>query len=347
MRPIARLTFRSAFFLALPGAAAVAVACGDDATSSELGALDAGGNAPLLQDARAGNADSGPPVSTMRFAHLAPGVGPVDFCYEAARGGPAVGPVLGGGIRLDAGADADADAAPPPEPEPGDADVDAAAPSQRALYRSVTKYRNLETAGALTFSIVAAGSTSCANPLAEGAVTLDPGKLSTVALLGRQGDGGMELEVVAFTDDRKTESDKARVRVIHAALGRSGRPALGAFAASAVGASVVALASRVEPGKAAAPAIDAGLDDLGYASAAPLPDPVAFEVEPIALDSGAPAALWRSVAGPLELRGDSLHTAFVLSAHDDPGLEDEPWLEVLWCSDTTTSGDQTTCIRLR
>ena len=45
---------------------------------------------------------------------------------------------------------------------------------------------------------------------------------------------------------------------------------------------------------------------------------------------------WLSASGDLGLRGGSLHTGFVLSADEQP-------FEVLWCTDTSTSGDRTTC----
>lgn len=338
--------FRSAFALAIALAAAAGFvgACGEDAESSELGALDDAGSGPLIQDARALGDGGGPAVSTMRFAHVAPGIGAVDFCYQAARGGAAIGPVLGGGLRLDAGGDAAVDA------DPADGEADAGGAPRRAVYRSVTKYLSLETAGAIAFTIVAAGSTSCANPLLQAVVTLDPGKLATVVLFGAPADGGVELSLASFTDGRKTEPDTARVRVIHAALGRPGRPAAGPLAAYAVGAIAVPLAPRVEARRAASANADAGIDELGYVSSSPLPNPAALALDPLPNDAGVdggPTKRWVSAATDIDLRGDSLHTAFVLSARAEDDSLEAPWFEVLWCADTTTSGVETSCAHVR
>jgi hypothetical protein len=267
----------------------------------------------------------------MRFAHLAPAIGAIDFCYRDAKTSSFVGPVLGGGGATDAGPSAsdageDADAA---GEDAGVADAapvidDGGAPS--IAFRGVSTYQTLEAAGPLTIGIVAGGASSCAERILEQDVTLDTGKLSTVVLLGTPGaDGGDALAIVAFTDDRETIADKARVRVVNAAAGAE------AIAARALGAQEVVLADEVLPRHAATASVATSVDALGYATVSPVPPPAAIALGP-AKDAGGPT--WQSGTTDLGIVGGSLHTAFVLAG--------SPYA-VLWCTDTSTSGARTTC----
>jgi hypothetical protein len=85
------------------------------------------------------------------------------------------------------------------------------------------------------------------------------------------------------------------------------------------------------------------VDSLGYATLEPVPSPAQLAVgaaaSPMASDASSDS--WVSQAGSLDLRGGSLHTGFVLS-----GGEAQPF-EVLWCTDTSTTGDVTTCALVR
>ncbi|MBX3220253.1 MAG: DUF4397 domain-containing protein [Labilithrix sp.] len=336
-----RFTLRLAFVLGLALALVVATSCGDDGASRDL---DSAGNgrAPIPQDAQASDADGDAPVSTMRFAHLAPGVGPVDFCYQGVRKGTFVGPVLGGGAApapTDAG-DADTDDL---EDDPLDAGADDAGPPRSASYRTVSTYLVLQAAGPITIAILPAGATSCTNALVTADVTLDPGKLFTVALFERRADAGpATLELGAFIDDRTTAPDKARVRVIHAALGTADVTSAGPIGVRAVASKTTVLADRVEPRRAASASEAVAVDGLGYVTAAPVPPPTSLAIGPASSD-GADAGFdpWQSQSADLDLRGDSLHTAFVLTGPT------ESTFEVLWCADRTTSGDQTTCTLVR
>lgn len=342
-------------------------ACSDGGAFSEVGP-DAGAGGTLGQDARTADPDGGNPMSTMRLAHLAPEVGPIDFCYQAARTGSFVGPVLSGGSRapkppaMDAEGGADA-ALGPNNDASADAASDASAGVASASYRSVSKYLNLEAAGPITMAIVAAGSPTCANAIVTGTVTLDPGKLSTVVITGAgkgsvtgTDDGGADaasdagatsdaspLEISAFTDDRTTASDKMRVRVIHAALGTSSVASAGALGVrvTTTGSVTTVLTDRVEPRRASSPSQGIPVDGLGYATAAPMPPPTSITIGPASTDGGADAGFepWQSAkAIDLDLRGGSLHTAFVLTGDRTSSFE------VVWCADTTTTADQTTCI---
>jgi Domain of unknown function (DUF4397) len=332
----ARLTLLG---LAMLTAGACALACGEDADGGGGGSATTDGGASTLPEAAVGTPDAEAPATTMRLAHVAADLGPVDFCYRSAKATAFEGPVLGGGTpgaATDGGGDADA--------EPADAaPTDAARPDAGATaiaYRTVSRYLTLDVAGPLTLALVEPGATSCASPLLVANVTLDPGKLATVAIVGTDApDGGPpERTLVAFVDDRSTIADQARVRLINAAFGTPPVP----LAVRAVGAQTIALADRLEPKKASAPSTTVPVDALGYATVSPLPSPAQLAISAAAGTSAdAGVASWVSSAGELRLQGGSLHTGFVL------GGEDGASYEVLWCTDTSTSGDRTTCERVR
>lgn len=330
---------------------AYALAC-DDGGGASSDATSAGeGGTGALPDAAVGPHDSAAPATTMRLAHVAPGLGPVDFCYRTASSTSFEGPVLNGGvgtIKRDAGAGDGGDAGDP-SPEAGQPDDDAGDAGATSVgYRNVSRYLTLGASGPLTIALVAPGATSCATPLLSGDVTLDPGKLSTVAIIGHPGEdaGDTQLSLVAFIDDRSTVPDQARVRMVHAALGTSsGRGPSSLLAVRASGATTLPLADLLEPRKVAAPSATVPVDSLGYATITPLPSPAQLAVG-AAAGSGPPAAdasvdSWVSAAGELDLRGGSLHTGFVLS-----GGEQQPY-EVLWCTDTALAGDRTLCTIVR
>jgi hypothetical protein len=188
------------------------------------------------------------------------------------------------------------------------------------------------------------GATSCASPLFQDDVTLDAGKLSTVALLGGSAppDGGTALGLIALTDDHETVADKARVRFLHAALGTTARAAAGTLAVRAVAGQVVTLAEALPPRGTAPASTTIPIDELGYATIPPLPPPDALAIaETSPEDAGdAGAATWQSASSDLGLGGGSLHTGFVLTGEGAP-------FEVLWCRDSTTVGDRTACDLVR
>jgi hypothetical protein len=351
--------------LSLAPGAAYALACGSSGSEGSDKISDGDSGPGTLPDAAVGASDAQSAATTMRLAHVAPDLGPVDFCYRVARTSSFEGPVLGGGLggnTPDAGAPDDsgdsgdasgddasgagiADAA---VTDSGTGDLDGGSPS--VGYRSVSRYLTLEASGPLTIALIAPGATSCAAPLFTADVTLDPGKLSTVAIVGIRdadaGAGDAPLALVAFTDDRATTSAMARVRMIHAALGIPGRrQAAGALAVRASSAQTVTLAERLEPRRAGAPSGAVPVDSLGYATLAPIPSPAQLAVGAAAMTgpatTDAASDSWVSQSGALDLRGGSLHTGFVLT-----GDAQQPF-EVLWCTDTSTSGDRTTCVLVR
>ena len=350
-----RNRFRFVFLIAaLASGAAYALACSDGAGSGSNGGNDGDGGPSGLSDAAVGPTDAAAPATTMRLAHVAEDLGPVDFCYRMAKTSSFEGPVLGRGLGglepSDAGHTDGGDASPAGDaPDAGDdaaaGDAGADGGTARVGYRTVSRYLTLAASGPLTIALVAPGSTSCATPLFTADVTLDPGKLSTVAIVGRKaadaGDGALAL--VAFIDDRMTVPAKARVRMIHAALGTETRAPAGALSVRASGFQTVTLAESLEPKKAASPSAKVPVDSLGYATTEPVPSPAQLAVGAAAspMASDASSGSWVSQAGSLDLRGGSLHTGFVLSGGDE-----QPF-EVLWCTDTSTTGDVTTCALVR
>lgn len=309
----------------LGAALAAATACAEGV----LGAshpVDGGGGPNVVGEGGVTTSDAGPPTTTMRLAHLAPDLGAVDFCYRPAKSSSFEGPVLdrgAAGPKSDAAA-ADADAA-----------SDADAGSQGLAYASVSTYTTLAVAGPLTIALVPAGASSCAGAMFVADVTLDPGKLSTVAVLGRRdADAADGLGLVAFIDDHETLAKKARVRFVHAASGTSVP-----IAVRAVGAQAVLTAERIEPRRVAAASPSIPVDDLGYATIQPLPPPTSLAIAPVAAQDAA-AGGWQTAASDLGLVGGSLHTGFVLSGAANP-------FEVLWCTDTSTTVARTTCLVVR
>ena len=340
----------------LSSGAAYTLACSDGSGSESNAGSDGDGGPGGLSEAGVGPTDAAAPATTMRLAHLAEALGPVDFCYRTAKTSSFEGPVLGRGLGGDKPRDAgrtdgsdasvvellDASDLDDGSANEGGADGGGVA---RVDYRTVSRYLALDASGPLTIALVAPGSTSCATPLFTADVTLDPGKLSTVAILGRvapdASDGALAL--VAFIDDRMTVASKGRIRMIHAALGTATRSPAGALSVRASGSQTVTIAERVEPKKAASPSATVPVDSLGYATVEPVPAPAQLAVgaaaSPTASDASSDS--WVSKAGAFDVRGGSLHTGFVLS-----GRGDQPF-EVLWCTDTSTTGDLTTCALVR
>jgi hypothetical protein len=337
----------------LASGGAYAIACGDGGRSGSSSTETGDGGFSSLPEPAVAPTDAEPPATTMRLAHVAPDLGPVDFCYRMATTSSFEGPVLNGGLGSTVKHDAGADGGDASLPLPGlDAGLDsgdeggADAGAASVSYRTVSRYLTLEASGPLTIALVAPGATSCATPLFTADVTLDPGKLSTVAITSApKGDGGAaELALAAFIDDRLTTANKARVRMIHAALGtRAKHTVTGALSVRASGAQTVSIADRVEPKKVASPSATVPIDSLGYATVAPVPSPAQLAVGAAASPTASDAAIdsWASEGVDLGLRGGSLHTGFVLTG------EDQQSFEVLWCTDTSTSGDRTTCVRVR
>lgn len=333
MRPH-RLVFL--FFSATAVVAAGVAACSSELADGKLDGLsDASAPAPPF-DSGGLDDDAAAPQTGMRVAHLAPDVGRIDFCLAAARTASFEGPVLGAGngsVKKDAGTDADADAASTSASDAGD---------ELSLgFEEMTSYLTLDITGPLTIAIVAAGAGSCANPIVVDDVTLDPGKLSTVVLMGvgDQDGGASGLRVAAFTDDTQVVAASARARMIHAALAPLGNVAQTSLAVSLTSGATGSLADRVEPRRASSPSASVPIDVLGYAKIAPVAAPAKLSVSALA-DGGSDAAatsVWQGPSKDLDLTGGSVHTGFMVTTKAGA-------FEVVWCADKTMTNTRTACV---
>lgn len=354
--PLRRWPLAAALFTMPAAAAALAQACGGDSNPSPPpGASDATTGGPTV-DVVSPNNDGGALSTAMRLAHLAPGLGRIDFCYKKPEQTKPTGPLLAaGGPARDAGAE-DADAGADDDAS-GDAEArDAAAATSGPLSPfSVTSYVQLEGTGTFDLFIVRGDATTCAAPLASGRITLDPGRLTTVSLvdgLAAANDGGADAEADAdadapdaglapvrffsFADDPRIDATRARVRVLHMALGEGPEPALGAIRVTALSGQNPVIAPAVEPGKATrASAADPAVDALGYATLPPIAPLTAIEVTEL---GDASARGFTTAFADLGLGGASLHTMFV--------ARDEGSFLVLSCNDKSTVGRRMECQRL-
>jgi hypothetical protein len=299
---VRRLLFLVSFASA---AAAAGAACTDTAVAVEVGNEDAGGFGTPTSDG-GGDARTDLPVAQMRVAHVAEGMGAIDFCYKGARSGASIGPVRRASAPADAG-------------DAGDPGI---------AYGDVSRYFTLESAGSMTITIVSAGAASCASALAAADVTLDPGKSATVVVFAQSTDGGPR-PLSAFVDDPNTAGGKARVRVVH------GADRFGALAARAATTTTTLIAERVEPRRVSSASAIVPVDTLGYATIEPIATPASLAID--FLDASAPS--WQSGARDLALVGGSLHTAFVL-------VDGTSSVDVVWCADQQNIGDRTSCLRL-
>jgi hypothetical protein len=298
------------------------------------------------------DASAAPTFSTsLRFAHLAPGLGSVDFCWRASATDPFHGPLLGGGpttsfdaglpdedggasdasVTVDSGEPADAAAGPG---DAGDGGESADAGPAPLGYLSISPTLELVSSGTIDVIAVEPG-TSCAAPLVLAHVTLTTAARTTLLLAGGvQADASGGLGIVALGDEvTAADPGQTSVRIVNAAL----VPDVGSFtAALEQGGYDVVLADVVPPGNAASPSIEdagtPGVDALGYTTVVPTASPPALRIDFDQGDSGV-TPTWASHAAPEPLRAGEITTAFV--GHDDNGYL------VLWCSDASEASAAT------
>ncbi|MEO8876345.1 MAG: DUF4397 domain-containing protein [Polyangiaceae bacterium] len=278
-----------------------AVGAGGDSSTT---AVDAGAAAPAL----------------LRFAHLANGLGALDVCYRVGTTDAFTGPLLGpAASALDASIsmhDADIDA--------GDASVVA---SSGISFPGVSSYFAAPAAGDFEIAIVDAASGSCSTPAARARITLDPGKKLTIAIMGNfeaDSDASDALQIVSFVDDGLTIEDAGRSRFIHAALGGHGGNAYQSLSAAAQTATLIPLASEIDPKNAASPnSAPPVVDALGYHADVPI-DEGSLRIREIT-DAAVPSAAWTSTPTLLSLGAGALRTGFIIS--------DKRGIAVLWCDD--------------
>jgi hypothetical protein len=309
--------------LAFAALVVAAPSCADDDAISDIGSFDGAPPPPAPDAAGLGDGPDGGVLATTTFrvAHLSPDLGRIDVCYRTSPSDAFTGPMIaasGSADAVDAATSADG----------GDSGPEPAGVS----FPNVTAWFTVQTSGAFEIAVVSASDGSCSTPRARQRITLDPGKRSTVALLGLFGaDAGAStsLEIVAFTDDITPAPGAARTRFIHAALGTSKIAPGPAYRVNAVdGPTVVQLAARVEPKKAAsATTVDPAVDTLGYHAGQPLAlGSIHLEAINVAVDAG--PAIWASTTHALDMSASSTHTGFLVT-------EPSGKVAVLWCSDTT------------
>ena len=276
--------------------------------------------------------DGPSPASTLRLVHLAAGLGPIDFCTRVGAGDPFVGPVLGrdrdGGApdASDAGQDAGQDA----EQDGSKRDAEVMDAGAVPLpYLAASQYTPVEGSGTVELAIVPYGTSSCASPLATRAITLDPGKLTTVVVYGREGaDSGAPAGIVAFNDISGVIPDKARLRMIHAV--GEGAPPL----TVTVYASLTTTLGTLEPLGILSSSTDAAaIESLGYATLGPRPAPATLGL--VESGDGGDAGSWLSQSADLGLTGGTLHTGFIVRQKGS--------YAVLYCNDVSTEGPRTLC----
>lgn len=367
---------------ALAAQAALLGACsstdegGSDASPDYFGVMTPAGDAAQGESGDDGGASA---TATMHLAHMAPDLGPLDFCWRASGAATFTGPVLHATVdagpaardasldgppldadaagAADAGADAmiDADAGDDATADAASGDaatdaapIDAAAPDGGGTagldFGELTPDETLLSGGTFDIALVAAGASTCAQPLVVRAVTLDAGKRATVVVMGlSSADAGSAaaLSLAAFTDDATIDPAHARVRMIHAALGapdgHAGAPAL--EVSLTAGGTTVPVAAELDPRHASTPsAQDPSVDALGYTTLEPsigVGSPAAIRLQALG-DAGAGGTWTTAPIDHLGTGAGTVHTAFVVSR---PAGE----LGVVWCSEDKTSGSAVTC----
>ncbi len=347
LRKRAALAFGAVTLSASAAAIAACGASGDPPTVI----LQADTGTPVLpRDASQVPTEAGARVGTLRVVHAAVGLPALDFCTRTGPQDLYAGPVLGGGRARDGGPApdaADADAVDAQTPDASDAAANA--PDAAAVgvsYLTASQYVSVEGSGTVEIAMVAAGSGSCAQPLAVGAITLEPGKLKTalVHLTGPAqgadagpadakadtGDAARErtlASVTAFDDAPDVSPNRATLRLIYASAGgKSLLATLYATRTTTLGTLAPLAALRAE-------ADAAPVDTLGYASVEPGPPPTTLGLR----EEGA-ASPSLSALADLGLTGGSLHTAFV--------VRDGEKNEILYCNDVNTVGPRTQCFVL-
>jgi hypothetical protein len=285
------------------------------------GSLD-GGTSPGGETEEGGAVDAAADASGAEDASDA--TEPPDATLEA--GSPADG----------AAADATADAAP--TSDAGDAAAssdaavpDAATPQPPVAFASLSAAVTLPASGTIDIALVAAGQLSCGSPVAIGTVTLDAGKITTVAVMGLAGaEAGSDsaLSLVAFTDEL-SDATVAKVRFVHAALGWP--DASGAVPAPSLSARAgpVVLAPEVDPRHATTPATMPPVDPLGFASVMPVSG---FTVLTLStLGDGGAARAWSTGFVGIDALPGTVHTGFIVSLREGA-------LGVAWCGVGPTVG---------
>ncbi len=294
----------------------------DDSASGPYVEYDAG-SIGVVTDSSEPSVDAGASAPTLfRFAHLSPGLGPVDICVRVGASDAFTGPLFG---LVDAGASVT---------DAGASDASAiTTASSGIIFPDLTSYVVAPNASDFEIAVVDGTTGSCSTPLARSRITSDPGKKLTIAITGDFAadlDASNALGIVWFVDDDEAVPDASRSRFIHAALGGHQGDAYGPLSVAAQTADLVPLAAEVDPAHAStssgAPPI---IDALGYHTGG-LFDEGSLELTQIT-DAAALPPAWISAPTSLALGAGSVRTGFIVS--------DKQGLGVLWCDDNADASD--------
>jgi hypothetical protein len=301
----------------------VIASCSSDDSGGESAVAYDAGSIGVVTDSSEPSVDAGASAPTLfRFAHLSPGLGPVDICVRVGASDAFTGPLFG---LIDAGTSAT---------DPGATDASAITVASSGIdFPHLTPYVLAPNASDFEIAVVDGTTGSCSTPLARSRITIDPGKKLTIAITGdfmADLDASNALALSAFVDDDEAVPDASRSRFIHAALGGHQGNAYGPLSVAAQTAELVPLAAEVDPAHAStssgAPPI---VDALGYHTG-DLFDEGSLELTQITDASVLPPA-WISAPTSLALGAGSVRTGFIVS--------DTQGLAVLWCDDNSDASD--------
>jgi hypothetical protein len=206
---------------------------------------------------------------------------------------------------------------------------------QHVGFGQASDVETLPAIGTLDIALVAPYQLSCTAPRFVGRVTLDPGKVATVVIMGLKttdAPRGSALQLKAFTDEPPGET--AHVRIIHAALG-SGSD--GTAPPLSVQAGNVLIAPEVDPGDAAATSASPAVDTLGYAPAPAFSSPAPIELGTLDDAGDASARTWTTPFFDLGILPGTSHTGFVVSLGRGA-------LGVVWCGDPLLETTTAPCV---
>lgn len=272
------------FALACACSSALSGPGGADGPDAESPAFDAS-----FDGGGALDGGSGPRASTyVRLAQMSPDLGPVDFCIRPKSGGETAGPLLAA-------------------PDAGDGGI---------AFEQASPYFSVAASGTVDVIVVPAPATDCATARAVGTVTLDPGKRTTLVVMGiskSMAPASRAVGVSAFVDEAAT-ADALRLRVIDAALAWSQTvdgPSALAFALTSQN-TVIPVAQSVLPRKAATPSSAPPMvDALGYHDLSQVP--VGDVSARVTYGDDAGVMVWTSKAAGLSFGKSDVRTAFVVA----------------------------------
>jgi hypothetical protein len=229
-----------------------------------------------------------------------------------------------GAVVVDAGAPDGAD----------DAGAEAGAWGPSLSFGALTGDVALPMAGTFDIALVEVGAVACRSPKLVAPVTLAPGQLSTVAILGlATADAGSDsaLSIVAFADESATDSGETRVRIVNAALGWPG----GAGPATPLAVSIggESIAGEVDPKHATSLSMLPSVDPLGYATVAAVTPPSALRLDSL---GDAAQQSWMTDPEDFGLSAGTVHSGFVVDRSASS-------LGVVWCKGASVMATTAFC----